>query len=198
MTTATNIEMLINATAENTAIKILSLLHQQQQETIIKSIRVHQEQEKERKKKAYLRNTKILMKHYPEFEAHVRGMFVSKSEMLKSEYVTDMTDEEFDELLISNLDEDVYVASIQRSKSRTMLLLHNIDSQLQQLKKICTKKGIIHKYQMLEDYYVNGYTQENIAEKYGCYVTQVSAWVNEMIQCLSKLLFGVDGIEDFM
>jgi len=198
MTTATNIEMLINATAESTAIKILTLLQEQQQGMIIKSIRVNQEQEKERKKKLFLRNTKILLKHYPEFEAHVKGMFVSKSEMLESEYINDMSNEEFDELLISNLDEDVYIASIQRSKSRTMLLLYNIDAQLSQLKKICIKKGAEYKYQILEDYYINGFTQESIAEKHGCYITQVSKWNNEMVQYLSRLLFGVDGIEDFM
>jgi hypothetical protein len=196
--TVTTIEKVIENTAEAIFEKYYNLLQEQQREYGIKLIRVFTEQEKERKKKLYLRNTKLLLKHYPEFEAHIRGSISCKKELLESEFVSELTEEEFDELLISAVDEDVYISSIQRTKSRTMLLLNNIDAQLAQLKKICMKKGNIHKYQMLVDYYVNGFTQEVIAEKYGCYVTQVSTWINEMVQALSRLLFGIDCIQDLI
>lgn len=200
MTTSTNVEMLIDTTVNTAFEKFYNKLQNQQQSTILKALKTNKVREKEKKEKIYYKNTRLLLRHYPEFEAHVRGSITCKKELLESEYYNEMDTEKvnIENLLLANVDEDVYISSIQRTKSRTQLLLNNIDSQLAQLKKICIKKGNVYKYDMLIDSYVNGYTQELIAEKYGCHKTQVSMWTNEMANALSRLLFGVDSMEEFM
>lgn len=149
-----------------------------------------------KRKSVFLRNTKILLKHYKEFEAHIHGAITCKQELITSDLADDMTDDEFERLMKSDLREDVFIESIQRSRSRTFLLLSNIDSYMLQLKKICMANHRIHKFQMLEEYYVFGYTQEVIAERHGCHAPQVNAWISEMTKSLSRLMFGKDAIED--
>ena len=182
----------------NTLQKQYELLRKQQHDIITSAIESFVKQEKEKEKKSCLRNTKLLLKHYPEFESHVYGAITCKQDLIQSDYYKELSEDEFDDILFSDIDEDVYIKSIQRSKSRTTLLLNNIDAQLRQLKKMCMQKGTIHKYHILYDYYVCGYQMDLIAEKYSCHKSQVSNWINEMTEVLSRLLFGIDSLNDLL
>jgi hypothetical protein len=184
---AVNLET-INLFTEN----ILKQIEKNNTEIIKKAIHQYKKDEEDIKRKTYLRNTKLLLKHYPEFEAHSNNAICSISDLRHR--IDNETD--YESLLKSNMSEDLFLESIIRSKTRTILLLNHIDTQLLQLKQLCIKKGNIHKYNMLIDYYVIGEIQERIAEKYQCHESQVSSWINEMVNVLTKLLFGIDSFID--
>jgi len=194
--TVTGIEAIIEKWTEKVFERLQKENEKNSIQLIEKAIEVYNKNVSEKNKKLYLRNTKILLKHYSEFEAHINGAITCKKELLESHYMKELADKSLTEILSSNLDEDIYIASIQRTKSRTQLLLNNIDAQLLQLKKLCMKKCIIHKYQILIDYYINGYNMEGLAQKYAVHVSQISKWINEIVQVFSRLLFGIESIDE--
>lgn len=148
------------------------------------AIREYDKEKKLEQKKKVFHNTKLLLKHYNDLKTHV------------DKAIYDINSLEWDLEEIGELERDeLYILSIRRSKSKTLIMIAHIDMAMEQLKKkqyhLCT----IEKYQALESYYFNEETYENIAEKLNCGVITVRRWVNEMINELSILLFGIDGLK---
>ncbi len=171
--------------------KIMERMQENNIEIAQRAVRNFVKDEKEKRKNKYLRNTKLLLRHYNEFQAHANNSITCMKDLKNFEDYLPV------ETNFNNFDEDVYISSIIRSKTRTILILSHIDCHLKQLEKLAIKKGIFHKYQMLHDHYINGKTQERIASQNDCYTAQVSKWINEMIIILNKLLFGIDTINDY-
>jgi hypothetical protein len=176
--------------------KVIDTMAQQSKNIIDEAITDYVKRTHDTRQRNYYRNTKILLSHYSELEAHVKASICNKEEFMDSEASDDMTDEEFERLMKSDIREDVFLESIQRSRTRTFLLLTNIDSYMIQLKRICTEKKLLMRYKMLEEYYVFGYTMDLIAEMHGCHIPQVSVWISDMVKMLSRIMFGHDAIEN--
>lgn len=193
--TVTSYEAIVESICNKFIIAIEDTIEEKTKQLIAEGIRTHICNEREKMKKTYLRNTKILLKHYPEFEAHVHGSITCRRELEESEYLKDKSLAEI--MFASNIDEDIYIASIQRTKARTRLLLANIDVQLEHLRRYSIERGILHKYNCMQDFYIKGYAQQVIAEKYQCHSAQVSTWCNEMVDIFSRLLFGYDSLNNF-
>ncbi|HBE9026870.1 TPA: hypothetical protein KM847_003610, partial [Clostridioides difficile] len=95
-------------------------------------------------------------------------------------------------------DEELYILSIKKSKTRTIIMIAHIDSALKTLKLRQERLQSYEKYRALELYYFDEKTYEEIAEILNCGVVTSRRWVNEMITELGIYLFGVDGLKSIV
>jgi len=144
------------------------------------------EKKMEQKKKTF-HNTKLLLAHYNDLKEHVRNA------------IDDVNKLEGDLLDLGDLERDeLYILSIKRSKAKTLIMIAHIDMSLETLRQKQIKLCAIEKYEALKMYFIDEMTYEEIQEKFTCGVNTPRRWVNEMINKLSILLFGVDGIKDIV
>lgn len=140
--------------------------------------------EKEEKKKNKLHNTWLLLKNYNDLVSNVYNSIDEISQL------------EDDIINIDNLDEDeLYIESIKKSKTKTLIMIAHIDKAMETLKENQIKKGTTEKYEVLEKFYLRGFKYDDLVEQYNCGVNTPRRWMNEMIDELSILLFGIDGLK---
>ncbi|WP_131081864.1 sigma factor-like helix-turn-helix DNA-binding protein [Clostridioides difficile] len=150
-------------------------------------VRELRKEEREDRKKGVLYNTRLLMKHYNDFKRHIN---LALSEAKEVNYLEeDLSDFE---------DEELYILSIKKSKTRTIIMIAHIDSALKTLKLRQERLQSYEKYRALELYYFDEKTYEEIAEILNCGVVTSRRWVNEMITELGIYLFGVDGLKSIV
>lgn len=145
------------------------------------AIKEYDREQKEGNKNRVLHNTKLLMKHYNSLKLHADNA-VYRVEDLK----------EMDEYA----DEDrVYIASIMRSRLRTMIMVSHIEMALEELRDKKIKEGRYEQYRALELYYIEKHSCEEIEEDLNCGKNTPARWINSSMRDLSILLFGIDGLK---
>ena len=144
------------------------------------AIKEFDKEQKEKKKKKVFHNTKLLLKHYNSLKTHVEEAI----DDVKKIHV----DSEIDDIC----SDELYIASIKRSKSKTLIMIAHIDMALEQLKCKQIKKGTVDKYNALTKHYIDEKNYEEISEELKCSVITPRRWINEIIDELSVLLFGID------
>jgi len=77
-------------------------------------------------------------------------------------------------------------------------MIANIDIAMEILEEKQKNACTYEKYQAIEKYYIKGLTYEDIAIQLHCSVMTARRWVNEMINQLGVLLFGIDGLKSDM
>lgn len=148
------------------------------------AIKEYDKEKKQEQKKKVFHNTKLLLKHYNDLTTHV------------NKAIDDVNSLETDLMGLGDLDGDeLYILSIRRSKNKTLIMIAHIDMATEQLKRKQRQLCTMEKYKALEEYYFHEKTYEQIAEELNCGVITVRRWVNEMINELSILLFGIDGLK---
>lgn len=148
------------------------------------AIKEYDKEKKQEQKKKVFHNTKLLLKHYNDLKIHTMQAI---SEINNVDGINFETEE---------LDRDeLYILSIRRSKTKTMIMVAHIDMAMQQLKKKQYSMCTVEKYLALSKYYIEEKTYEVIAEELNCGVITVRRWVNEMVNELSILLFGIEGLK---
>ena len=148
------------------------------------AIKEYDKEKREEEKKKVFHNTRLLLKHYNDLKTHVENA------------IDDVERLESDLLDINELDRDeLYILSIKKSKSKTMIMIAHIDMALEQLEKKQYKLCSTEKYKALIMFFLEEKTYEEIAEQLNCGVNTPRRWVNEMISELSILLFGIDGLK---
>lgn len=154
-------------------------------EKIVKvAIKEYDKEQQEEKKKKVLHNTKLLMTHYNDLKDHVLNSISDLSQLESSNFNVD------------NLyEDDLYILSIKRSKTKTMIMIAHIDAAMNILKSQQIKAGTLEKYNALEKHFIYGETYEKISEDLNCGVITSRRWVNEMLGKLGIFLFGIDGIK---
>ena len=154
-------------------------------EKIVKvAIREYDKEQQEEKKKRILHNTKLLMTHYNDLKDHVLNSISDLSQLESSK---------FD---VNNLyEDDLYILSIKKSKTKTMIMVAHIDAAMDILKLQQIKAGTLEKYMALDKHFIGGETYEKIAEELNCGVITARRWVNEMLGKLGIFLFGIDGMK---
>lgn len=130
-------------------------------------------------------NTKLLLENYNELKEHVNNA-IDDAGKLKEEYLMELDTSQKDE---------IYILSIKRSKSKTLIMIAHIDMAMNILKKKQKKLGTIEKYNVLEMFYFQKVTYDDIVKKINCGINTPRRWINEMIKELGILLFGVEGIK---
>lgn len=148
------------------------------------AIKEYDKEKKQEQKKSVFHNTKLLLKHYNDLKQHVECA------------IDDAKQLETDLIELDDLDRDeLYILSIKRSKSKTLIMIAHIDSALEILKGKQHKLCADEKYKALEMFYIDEMTYEEISEKLNCTERTARRWVNEMIDELGIYLFGIEGIK---
>lgn len=150
------------------------------------AINEYNKERKQEEKKNVFHNTKLLLKNYNNLKEHIENA-IDDVKQLETDLIDDIIDN-------TNKDE-LYILSIKRSKSKTLIMIAHIDAALEMLKnkqhKICADE----KYKALEMFYINEMTYEEISNELNCTERTARRWINEMIDELSIYLFGIEGVK---
>lgn len=146
------------------------------------AIKKLKEEEKSAKRKGAFRNTELLLRHYNTFKEYAENAKYKATDLIELKDF-ECSDREL-----------LYISSILRSKIRTLIMITHIDTAMRELKDSMIDAGESYKYQVIHCSYIDKRTIEETAEIAGCSVATVRRWRNEMVDDLSVLLFGVDGI----
>lgn len=163
-----NVEELINKAANKAATEA------------VKEFRM---KEKQDNSKNTLHNTRLLLKKYNELVNNIENS-IDRVNQLEDSLIN-----------YDDIDEDeLYIKSIKRSKIKTLIMIAHIDKAMETLKENQIKKGTIEKYEILEEFYLKGVKYDDIVQLHYCGVNTPRRWISEMVDDLSVLLFGIDGI----
>ena len=91
--------------------------------------------------------------------------------------------------------ESAYLESVRRSKMKTALMLANIDRAMEELRVEYEGKEMRYKYDAFKMHYIDGISNEDIADCMNCGKNTPARWSKELIRKMSVKLFGVDGTE---
>jgi hypothetical protein len=157
------------------------------EETINKAtkqaIKEYDKERMEDQRKKVFHNTKLLLSHYNDLKQHVENA------------IDDARQLETDLIKIGEIERDeLYIFSIKKSKTKTLIMIAHIDIALEILKQRQYKLCSVEKYTALEMFYINEMTYEEIVEKLNCGERTARRWINEMIEELSVYIFGVDAL----
>ncbi|WP_373845032.1 helix-turn-helix domain-containing protein [Clostridium sp.] len=148
------------------------------------AIKEFDKEKREEKRKKVFHNTRLLLKHYNDLVSHV------------SNAIDDVNKLEQDLESIGELDRDeLYILSIKKSKSKTLIMIAHIDMAMEILKKKQYKLCSAEKYKALELFYLDEKTYEEVGEILSCSPITARRWINEMVNELSIHLFGLDGLK---
>jgi len=153
-----------------------------------------------RTKEGYcLQNTILLLRNYNTLKHHVDYAISHPGDVRPvEEKICDMEKEfysDYDEDFL-NAKPDLFIESILASKVRTALMVAHIDAMVKQLHDVAKEDGgkEYDKFIMFEDMYFKGMHCEDIAEKMDYSVSQVYRITNDMVEKLSVLLWGINGL----
>lgn len=155
--------------------------------SVKEAIREFDKEKKAEGKKKIIHNTKLLLKNYNDLKNYYKNAIDDVKKLGKQI-------EELEDLVHLDRDE-LYILSIKKSKSKTLIMIAHIDMALEQLKKKQRKLGTSEKYKALEMLYIDEIPYEKIIEHFNCGVNTPRRWISDMVNELSILLFGVDGVK---
>lgn len=160
-------------------------------EVIKKALKEFQEDEREKRRKRALHNTKLLLRNYNSLKAHVEKSVCSLNDIEKER----LEELEEIELVCYEEEDEVYLSSIRRSRVRTLLMISHVEKALKELKEKTLRDNMYEHYRALEMYYIEEKSYEKIQEELTCSKNTPLRWINSMVRELSVLLFGLDGIK---
>lgn len=148
------------------------------------AVKEYDKELKEKQKKTVFHNTRLLLKHYNDLKSHL------------NKAIDDISKLDGDLLELGHLDMDeLYILSIKRSKVKTLIMIAHIDMAMEALKQKEIKLCSMEKYEALRMFYIDEVSYDEIVKHFNCGVNTPRRWMNEMINELSILLFGVDGMK---
>lgn len=148
----------------------------------LEAVREFEKSQKKNRKVKVFQNAKKLMENYNRICKSVQ------------EGVSELSDVDDGEELEELSAEDIYINSIIKSKLRSIVMIAHIDKCLALLKEEDIQKEWEDKYQAFKMYYLDGMTQEQIAETLVSTDRTVRRWISEQTNTLSVYLFGADAI----
>ena len=159
----------------------------------IEALKLQKDEERQRKRRNRFHNTELLLKNYLSLTEHFQNTQDSASGIPDLDELLELEGVELD---------DVIIQSIRRSRIRTMVMVRHIDTSLEVLRLKLVAKNQSEKYEVIHKLYcdpelINTQWTERIrlvAIAVRCGEASVKRWKNEMIEDLSILLFGVDGL----
>lgn len=157
----------------------------------LEALKEFRKDEREKAKKKSLYNIGLLMEHYLEFMEHY--------EKIKFR-ARDLDDEEMENI---DIDHDLSVESIKRSKTRTLIIITQVQTAVKMLKADMDSKNESEKYLVIKMLYMDVETKDMrfnqrvqyVADRIKCNEVTVRRWNNEMLNKLAIKLFGIDGLK---
>ncbi|MBZ9635600.1 hypothetical protein [Clostridium sp. FP1] len=159
---------------------------------IIEAIKEFDKEQKYEQKKKVFHNTRLLMSNYNSLRNHV-GNAVDDINKLKNHEL-----QESNYIDITQGYDELYIYAIKKSKIKTLIMIAHIDVALEALKENQCKIGTNCKYEALEMFYLSEMRYEDIQEHFQCSKNTPGRWINQMLNELSILIFGLDGLKSYM
>lgn len=160
----------------------------------IEALKLQKNEERMRVRRNRFHNTELLLKNYLGLMEHYQNAVDSFSE----------THEGAELFNLENVDmDDIIIQSIRRSKIRTKVMINQIDTCMELLRVKINAKGQPERYEVIHKLYLEPskssmqWTEriQVVAAEIPCGEASVRRWKNDMINELSILLFGVDGLQ---
>ena len=148
------------------------------------AIKEYDKEKAEEQRKKVFHNTRLLLSHYNDLKSHVENAIDDATKL--EEGLSELGDIDRDEL---------YILSIKRSKSKTLIMIAHIDMALEILRRKQIKLCATEKYEALKMFYLDDIPYDEIVKYFNCGVNTPRRWMNDMINELSILLFGIDGLK---
>lgn len=153
----------------------------------VEALKIQKDEERRRVRRYRYHNTELLLKNYLNLLDHYENAKDKASDIM------DLEDLDVDEVIIQ---------AIKRSRVRTAVMISQIETCLEILRRRQESKGQPEKYEVIYCLYLDaarrdiqlGELVKVVAQELHCGEKSVYRWKNEMINELSILLFGVDGL----
>lgn len=158
----------------------------------VEALKIQKNEERERARKNRFRNTELLLKNYLSLIEHFElSQDKASEDLIEAFNLEDMDDEE------------VIILAIRRSRIRTLIMVMQIEVSLGALRTKMIDKGQPEKYAVIEKLYLDPvksllpWTERVriIAVEIHCSEKSVIRWKNDMVEELSIMVFGVDGLQ---
>lgn len=176
--------------------EIIRIAAQEGANTAIKHISDERRKEKRQRKDRRLHNTKLLIRNYRSFKEYVNNAVFDDEEPREDAL------EAIEELMWEpRVTSDIVVESIQRSMTRTKIIIEHIERMMEVYSAICeqSKSEVkIRRSKVLYDMYISNipHSKTEIADAYFIDKRTVYKDVEAACKELSVLLFGVDSISE--
>lgn len=168
-------------------------------EAAVAAVRLCMNEQDRKNSNFAFRNTKLLIANYNDLKKHVQHAkdnaldiedapdddIMDTAETMDNDYRTDLLD----------MEPDIFIDSIRRSRCRTIIMIAHIDTCLKLLAYKATKEGNYDRYRMMKKVYFSGQEFDEVASEFFCSEATARRWVNDMIRQLSVFLFGERGIQ---
>ncbi|WP_186424145.1 sigma factor-like helix-turn-helix DNA-binding protein [Lacrimispora celerecrescens] len=148
----------------------------------LEAVKEFEKSQKKLKRVKVFQNAKKLMENYNRICQSVQ------------EGVSELSDVDDGEELVELSAEDIYINSIIKCKLRSIVMIAHIDKCLKLLEEEMVSKETPWKYDAFKYSYLDGQTQEDIAEMLDTTDRTVRRWISELTGILSIYLFGADAI----
>jgi hypothetical protein len=153
----------------------------------------HQRQQKKQNKFRHdkrLRNTRLLLKHYPLLKEHCeRAVY----EEIGSTNAIDILDE------VDNYDGKTYIEAIKRSIARTNIIIRHIDTMLEIYEIYCQKSRYaedLRRFRILKAKYFEHVDMSVIMKNEGIEERTYYRDMRDAVSKLGSLIFGIDSLMD--
>lgn len=145
-----------------------------------------------------LHNTRLLLKNYRRFRAHVNEG-VSSEKKPSGKRPTESAISILDDLDEFSYRDGLYIESIKRSQERTAIILRHIDKMMEYYRIDCDLNGTeeaTRRYKVVMASYINDPkpTPQEIAETFGIERRTIYRDINIAMKHLTALIFGIDGL----
>lgn len=137
-----------------------------------------------------LRNTRLLLKHYPFLKEHCEKAVY---EDLENANAIDILDE------VDNCDGKTYIEAIKRSIARTNIIIRHIDTMLEIYKIYCEKsrhEEDRRRYRILKAKYFEHIDMSVILKNEGIEERTYYRDMRDAVSKLGSLIFGIDSLMD--
>ena len=148
----------------------------------LEAVREYDKSQKKNKRVKVFQNAKKLMENYNRICQSVQ------------EGVSELSDVDNSDELEEFTEEDIFINSILKSKLRSIVMIAHIDKCLKLLEEEEIRKETPEKYLAFKYFYLDGDTQEDIAERLDNTDRTIRRWISELTDILSVYLFGADAI----
>jgi len=157
----------------------------------IEALKLQKNEERDRARKSRFHNTELLLKKYLSLIKHIELAQDKASDDDLKEYNFEESD-----------NEDIIIYAIRRGRIRTLIMVMQVEISLVELRTKMIDKGQPEKYLVIDKLYLDPVKSlmpwkervEVIAVELHCSERSVYTWKNDMIEELSVMIFGVDGL----
>lgn len=144
-----------------------------------------------------LHNTKLLFKNYDLLKEHCKNAIYDKNSMIADDYkeencsAIDILDS------IDDLDSTVYINAIQRSVSRTKIILAHIDRMIEVYKLLCENSSMPEEKRRWRIFWAYNFEKHTIKDITNAENIDRSTYYRDVaatMKTISALIFGIEGL----